>query len=72
MRRPKTTAKSDASTSSMRWIVLLFIGIAIGGTALVLDRIFDLGRGPIVQAVVGASILVVLIAFLGFMSRHRE
>ena len=72
MRRPKTTAKPDASTSSARWIVLLFVGIVIGGTALVLDRIFDLGRGPIVQAVVGASILLVLISFLGFMSRFLE
>ena len=52
--------------------MLLFIGIFIGGTALVLDRIFNLHRGPIVQAVVGASILVVLISFLGFMSRFRE
>ena len=72
MRRPKTTAKPDASASSAIWIVLLFIGIAIGGTALALDRILNLGKSPIVQAVVGACILIVLISFLGFMSRFRE
>lgn len=72
MRRPKTTERPDTSTSSTRWIVLLFIGIVIGGIALALDRILNLHRGPVVQAVVGASILVVLISFLGFMSRYRE
>lgn len=63
--------KRDA-VSSAGWVVLLFIGILIGGATLVVDRIWNLGQSTIVHAVVGVSILVVLIAFLGFMARYRE
>jgi hypothetical protein len=63
--------KRDA-VSSAGWVLFLFIGILVGGATLVLDRILNLGQPAIVRAVVGASILVVLISFLGFMARYRE
>ena len=72
MRKSKMTVKHDAPASGARWVVLLFIGIAVGGTTLALDRILDLGKSPFVQAGVGVSIIIVLISFLGFMSRFRD
>ncbi len=63
--------KRDGSPSA-GWVVLLFIGILVGGAALVVDRIGNLDHPVWVRAVVGASILVVLISFLGFMARYRE
>jgi hypothetical protein len=60
------------TVSRVGWVLFLFIGILVGGATLVLDRILNLGQPMIVRAVVGASILVVLISFLGFMARYRE
>lgn len=64
--------KHDAPASGARWVVLLFIGIGVGGTTLALDRILDLGKNAFVEAGVGVSIIIVLVSFLGFISRFRD
>ncbi len=58
--------------SNALWMILLFVGIAVGGTTLAVERIFDLGRTPLLDGLVVASIALVLISFIPFISKLRD
>lgn len=72
MEKSKVTSKDEGARSGARWVVMLSIGIVVGGTTLALERILDLSRSMLLDTIVGASLLTVLISFIGFMSRFRE
>lgn len=64
--------KQNSPKFGIRWVVFLSVGIVVGGTTLALERIFNLTRSTLIDVIVGASILTILVSFLGFVSRYRE
>lgn len=58
--------------SGIRWFYLLLAAIVVAGGTLALQRLFDLERNFVLEAVLAVSVIVVLISFLGFLARLRE
>ncbi len=51
---------------------MLLAAIVVAGGTLALQRLFDLERNFVLEAVLAVSVIVVLISFLGFLARLRE
>jgi len=72
MPKSKKMTKREGYMTTLRWVVLLFAGIIIGGATVALERRFNLERSTLMNAIVAGSVLIILISFAGFMSRLRE
>lgn len=71
MRKSKTRTTHNTPFSNRLWAGILFAGIIIGGTAVVLERRFELAY-PWLDAIIGASVVAIVVAFVVFMSRLRD
>jgi len=58
--------------SSIRWFYVLLAAIVVAGGTLAFQRLFDIERNLLLEAVLAVSILAVFISFLGFLARLRE
>ncbi len=71
MRKSKTTTRQATSVTNRLWAGILFSAIITGGAAVVLERRFELAN-PWLNAVIGVSVIIVVVSFLVFMTRLRD